>query len=95
MAAFTTGCSSNNSDNQGSVDPSKPKPQVRVEAMPSATLILTPVLTPTLMAEPTSVATPVQVFYDPTPDVDQLADQIDAMMTDIERKLNGEKFILK
>jgi len=95
LAAFTIGCSSNNSGNQGSDDPSKPKPQVRVEVMPSATLTLAPVVTSTIEPAPSPAATAAQVFYDPPPDVDQLAEQIDQMMTEIENKLGGEKYILK
>ena len=96
IVLISTGCSTKNNSGQGSGDSSKPQPQVRVEALPSAT--------PTLPAladnsaptpEPSVSPTPGWIYYDPTPDEDALASQIQSMMDDIDRKLRNSNFVLK
>ena len=94
FALISAGCSTNNNSGQGSDN--KPKPQVRVEAMPSATPTLPGLAdnsAPT--PEPSASPTAAWMYYDPTPDEDALASQIQSMMDDIDRKLKSENFILK
>jgi hypothetical protein len=93
-ALLSAGCSTDNTSGQGQGDAAKPLPQVRVEALPSATASLPPptaVVTPSL--EPS--ATSAQVYFDPPPDSDAIANQIDALMDEIDRKLKSENFIFK
>ena len=85
------GCSTNNNSGQGNGD--KPQPQVRVEAMPSATPTLPGMMdnsAPT--PEPSVSPTAAWMYYDPTPDEDAMASQIQNMMNDIDRKLNSANF---
>ena len=70
-----------------------PQPQIRVESLPSATPAPVEVITNT--PEPELTATPAVVYYDPTPDSDLLANQIESMINDLDRKLRNQNFILK
>lgn len=89
------GCSTDNSiSGNGQAEAVKPPPQMRVVALPSATATLAlpeQALAPTL--EPT--ATSAQIYTWATPDEDAIVSQIDAMMAEIDRKLNSQDLILK
>ena len=94
VALLCAACSTDNSSGQGQQgDTTKPPPQVRVEALPSATALpplLTDIVTPTI--EPTAA----QVYVaPPPPDEDALANQISAMMDEIDRKLKSQDLLLK
>jgi len=92
IALAVTGCSTNINSGQASGD--KPQPQVRVEAMPSATPTLPGMVdnvAPT--PEPSASPTAAWMYYDPTPDEDVIANQIQSMMDDIDKRLNSTKFI--
>jgi hypothetical protein len=95
IALLCAGCSTDNStSSKGQTDAIKPPPQVRVMALPSATATLVPpeeTVTPTI--EPS--ATPAEAYTFPTPDEDAIVGQIDAMIEDINRKLNSQDLLLK
>ncbi|MCX6080237.1 MAG: hypothetical protein NTW32_11945 [Chloroflexi bacterium] len=93
IVLFSTGCSTGDVSGQGQVDTTRPQPQVRVETLPSKTPEA--VLEVTNTSEPDLTATPAALYYDPTPDVDLLANQIESMIDEIDRKLKGENFSLK
>ena len=91
-----TSCSKNDNSNKNQNEVPKPLPQVRIVVMPTATDSIplpTEISTPT--PAPENTATPMVIYYDPTPDVEFLANQIEGMMDEIERKLRSENFILK
>jgi hypothetical protein len=93
VALLSTGCSSNNNGNGDSL---KPQPQVRVGARPSSTPEPTvQVDNLALTAAPSPSAAPAQLYYDPTPDEDAIANQIQSMMDEIDRKLKSNIFLLK
>ncbi|MEI7847855.1 MAG: hypothetical protein WCK35_18790 [Chloroflexota bacterium] len=91
---FTVGCSKDNTT--GQMDPSKPQPQVRIEIKPSpSTVVIATALNPETTSEAIVTVTPAQLLYDPTPDSDAIANQIESMMDEIDRKLKSENFQLK
>lgn len=96
VALLISSCSKKDTSGPLDQDPAKPQPQVRVMAIPSVTAVPT---IPGVEISPTpeSIATPgtVQYLIDPTPDVDAIADQIEGMLDDIDRRLNGNTFQLK
>ena len=87
------GCSTDNSN--GKTDPNMPQPKVRVELKPTATPSPTQIIEPTATPEAVTSPTPEWFYYDPTPDSDSLASQIESMMDEIDRKLKSENFQLK
>jgi PBP1b-binding outer membrane lipoprotein LpoB len=92
-ALVFVGCSGGS--NSGQAEALKPPPNVRVEALSSSTpaapqMIAEPSVTPTVT--PTAQ---VVYFYDPTPDSDALANQIQAIIDDINRRLQGQDTTLK
>lgn len=93
IALLCAGCNTEKTSGQGQGDVTKPPPQVRVEAMPSATATL-PLPTEVVTSTPEAVAT-AEVYVLPTPDVEAMANQIEANMDELERELNNQKFILK
>ncbi len=96
VALLLGSCSKNDTSSPLDQDPAKPKPKVRVMAIPSATAEPTipgVELSPT--PEPSATPGTVQYLIDPTPDVDAIADQIEGMLDDIDRRLNGNTFQLK
>jgi hypothetical protein len=94
VVVLCTACSTDNSSGEGLGDVTKPPPQVRVEALPTGTA--PPPLPPTeVVIVPTLEPTAAQVFFDPTPDVDTLADQIDSMMNEIDQKLKSQNINIK
>ncbi|HEY3311047.1 MAG TPA: hypothetical protein VGK00_05340 [Anaerolineales bacterium] len=88
LAACTTENTKHNEE------PSMPQPQVRVGALPTVTAAPP---NPMEMAAPSpaasSTATPALYYIEPTPDEDAIANQIQALMDEIDRKLQSEKFI--
>lgn len=91
---FGSACSKDNNSGQGQVDPTKPPPQVRVEALPTLTPV--PVLpTETVVAAPTVEAAAGPVFAWPTPNEDEIANQIESIMDEMDNKLKNQNFILK
>ena len=91
IVVVCAGCSSNNNSGNGSND--KPLPQVRVGALPSATATLPGIgdnSAPT--PEPSVSPTAAWMYYDPTPDVDTIANDIQNTMNDIDHKLNNANF---
>lgn len=94
LAVTLTACSGDG--NTDTTDAAKPQPQVRVELKPTYTPNPEATIAPTeeLAAEAT-VATNQGVYVDPTPDSDAIANQIDAMMSDIDRILKSQNFTLK
>jgi len=97
IALACAGCSTDNTVGGNQTEAVKPPPQVRVEAMPTATLAPTTeaVIPPTL--EPTLEPTAAQVQYDapPTPDVDAIANELEAEMDAIDQKLRNQDLLLK
>ena len=94
IALLSAGCSTENTSGQGQSDALKPQPQVRVEALPSLTASPPQPTTEAVPSlEPT--ATSAQVYFDPTPDTEAIANQIEALMDEIDRKLKNENFVLK
>ena len=93
VAVLCSACSTDNSSGQGQGEATKPPPQVRVGILPSATA--PPPLPTKAGAVPTLESTAAQVFIWPTPDEDALADQIDAMMNEIDNKLKSENINIK
>ncbi len=90
LSLFVAACSNGGTNNPAAT--SMPQPQVRVGSLPSATAAE---IEATGTPEPILTPTQAAVFYDPTPDVDQLANQIDNMINDISRRLKSQNYILK
>lgn len=94
LAAFLLGACSNKDVSENIPEtPTMPNPQVRVELLPTLTMAptvenLAPTAEPTLTQE-------VQIWFDPTPDVDALANQIESALDEIQRGLNNQNFNLK
>ena len=89
-------CSTKNTNGQGNGDDIKPKPQVRVGALPSDTPsapVQVDVAAPTPEASPS--ATAAQLYYDPTPDEDAIVNQVQSLIDDIDRGLKSANFNLK
>lgn len=77
---------------------SNPKPPPQVRVIPGATGTLEAAAEATQSVTQTATLTPSggqTVLIDPTPDDQALADQIQAMLDDITRKLRNENFIFK
>ena len=89
------GCSTGNTSGGKQTEAVKPAPQVRVEAMPSATATLPLPVDETVPATIEPTATLSQVYILPTPDEDAIVNQIDGMMDDIDKKLRNQDFLLK
>jgi hypothetical protein len=96
IALACAGCSTDNTVGGNQTEAVKPPPQVRVEAMPSATLAPT-TEAPASTLEPTLEPTVAQVQAGvwPTPDEDAIVNQIDAMMDQIDQKLRSQDLLLK
>jgi len=94
IALMCAGCSTDNTTSGGSQDTVKPPPQVRVEAMPTATVVFSaPTEAAAATLEPT--AAPAQVYYPaPTPDEDAIMNQIDSTISDMNQKLNSQSLLL-
>lgn len=94
LAVLTGGCAGKqNVSEAGPATATMPNPQVRVEQLPTQTMMPTVEnLAPT--AEPT-LTQQVQIWFDPTPDVDAIAAQIEAALDEIERGLKNQNFDLK
>jgi len=91
FALGSAGCSTDNTSTGGSqTEAVKPPPQVRVETMPPTATLPLPeeLLTPTLEL----TATPAQVYTWPTPNEDEIINQIDSMMDQLDHSLNTQKF---
>lgn len=88
-----TGCSTGN--HSGDTDSNMPQPQVRVELKPSPTPAPVLVTESTATAEATAVPTAAFLLYDPTPDAETIANDIQAMMDQIDSQLKAENFQLK
>lgn len=96
VALLISSCSKNDNSGPLDLDPAKPQPQVRVMAIPSATAEPTiPGVESSPTPEPIATAGSVLYLIDPTPDVDAIADQIEGMLDDIDRRLNNNTFQLK
>ncbi len=93
LAALCSACSTDNDSAQEQGEATVPPPQVRVELLPTATE-LPPLPTETLPA-PTVEPTPAQVFFWPTPNVEELANQIEAQMDEIDNKLKSQNTNIK
>ncbi len=92
IALLCVGCSGDDTSVQGVV--LKP-PSVRVEALPTATAAPQSAiveLTETPSPQPTD---PLVIYYDPTPDSDAIANEIDSIIADINRKLQNQDLLLK
>jgi predicted small secreted protein len=89
-AVLLAGCSGGS----GQGDTLKPPPNIRVAELPSATATLE-VPAMEIPATPSLVPTAAVVYYDPTPDSDALANQIDSAINDIEQKLRSQNLLLK
>jgi len=91
-AVLLSACSSEGTSGQA-VNP-KPPPNVRVQALPSATASPEP---PQPEIAPTSSPQPTEqvYYYDPTPDPAALESEIEAVMDDIDKKLNSQDLLLK
>jgi len=87
-----TGCSTGNS---GNADKNMPQPQVRVQLKPTSTPEPTKQIEAAATAEVTSAPTAAYLLYDPTPDPEALANDIQAMMDQIDSQLKAENFQLK
>ena len=91
LMAFASACSTGGTT--GQADTPMPQPQLRAASLPSATPAPVQEVTSTPLPELTN--TPAPLYYDPTPDVDMLANHIESMISDLERKLKNQNFILK
>ena len=98
IALLSAGCSGNNNNSgQDQGDAPKPLPQVRIVVNPSATTSPTAQVENTLSAPE---ATATVIAYDqaltidpePTADLDAIANQIEALMDDMDKKLNSENY---
>ncbi len=72
-----------------------PQPQVRVQLKPTATPEAEIQIDPTATAEFTALPTTAYLLYDPTPDAEAIANEIQAMMDQIDSQLKAENFQLK
>ena len=88
-----SGCSNDNTT--GQIDSSKPQPQVRIQTKPSATILVPTEISTPPASEISATSTAAPIYYDPTPDSDSIANQIESMMDEIDRKLKSENFLLK
>ena len=97
IALLTAGCSTDNTSGNEQGDTSKPQPQVRVVVNPTATASL-PVVAENTPAAPepsATVTTPDQVLTsepEPTADEDAIANQIESLMDDMDKKLNSADY---
>jgi PBP1b-binding outer membrane lipoprotein LpoB len=98
MALLIAGCSTDNSSGKDQSDASKPQPQVRVVVNPTATASPSapPVENTPSAAEPSATVTaPEQVLTtvpEPTADEDAIANQIESLMDDMDKKLNSADY---
>ena len=92
---IASGCSTENNSVQDQENPAKPQPQVRIMLLPSETAAPTQTNQNTSTPEASPTAAIVQAYIEPTPDVDAIANQIEALMDEIDRKLRNENFQLK
>jgi ABC-type phosphate/phosphonate transport system substrate-binding protein len=91
IVVFCAACSTDDISDQEQGDATKPPPQVRVGLLPTSTP-----LPPTETAiAPTPSPTAAQVFFWPTPNAEDLANQIDSLMSEIERKLKSQNTNIK
>jgi hypothetical protein len=93
VAVLCTACSTDNKSGQGQGDATKPPPQVRVGALPSATA--PPPLPSEAVAVPTLEPTAAQAFIWPTPDEAAIEDQIGSMIDEINNKLKSQNINIK
>lgn len=71
-----------------------PQPQVRVEALPSATPAPTLKVEAVVLPPTASATAPVLQYYiEPTPDEDAIANQIQSLIDEIDQKLQSQNFI--
>ena len=94
VALLCSACSTDNNSGKGQGDETKPPPKVRVEALPTGTA-LPPLPTEAATVAPTLEPTAAQVYIEPTVDEDALANQIEAMMDDIDQKLKSQNINIK
>jgi hypothetical protein len=87
------GCSGGNTSGQG--EALKPLPNVRVEALPSSTPAAPQPATAEVTGTPGASPTAPVLYYDPTPDSDAIANQIQAIIDDINRRLQIQDTSLK
>ena len=93
LLTMLMGCSTDNST--VGKNTTKPQPQVRIETKPSPTPISATTVVTEVTSEPIQTNTPGPIYFDPTPDSDAIANQIEALMDEIESKLKNENFQLK
>lgn len=92
IALLCAGCSTDNTSGQDG-ETAKPPPQIRVEAMPTATATLVP---PTEVVTVTPEPTVAQVYIAPEPpDEDAIANDIDAIIADMNRNLKSQDLLIK
>jgi uncharacterized lipoprotein len=98
MALLTAGCSTDNTSGNDQSDSSKPQPQVRIVVNPTATAgPSTPAVenTPSASDPTATVTAPEQVLTsepEPTADEDAIANQIESLMDDMDKKLNSADY---
>jgi hypothetical protein len=95
IALVCVGCSTDNTTSDSQTEAVKPPPQVRVVTLPSATPSVSS--TEESPAAPTIEPTvaPAEVYFWPTPDEDAIVNEIDAMIDEINQKLNSQDLLLK
>lgn len=95
IALVCVGCSTDDITSDNQTEAVKPPPQVRVVVLPSVTpsVSITADAPATPVIEPT--ATLAEVYIWPTPDEDTIVNEIDAMIDDINQKLNSQDLLLK
>jgi len=97
IALLSASCSDNNNSGQGQGDATKPLPQVRVVVNPSATASPSAQVenTPSAPeATETVIASDQALTIDPQPtaDEDAISNEIEALMDDMDKKLNSEDY---